>query len=282
VRAFRSADFDPRRLTALKRGRRVSVCLPARNEEGTVGGIVARIVTLGPLVDEVVVVDDGSTDGTARVARRAGARVVRAADVLPAYGTGPGKGEALWKGLAETDGELVAFCDADLRNFDAGFVTGLLGPLLETDDVCFVKALYERHLGNHPNEGGRVTELTARPALELLFPDLATVGQPLGGEYAGRRTALERVPFVAGYGVDLGLLIDMAARSGPAAIAQVDLGVRSHRNRPLAELGGPARAILEVALSRAGVTGLAVAQCPPLVDVPGYAARACAPPVRDV
>jgi len=183
---------------------RVSVCLPARDEEATVGPIVATIVRelvegMG-VVDEVVVVDDGSTDATAAVAAAAGAVVVAAGDVLAGVGPGTGKGEALWKSLYVATGDVLVFCDADLRDFDPAFVTGLIGPLALRGDVGFVKGFYERPVG-----GGRVTELVARPMIGLFFPELAAIRQPLGGEFAARREVLERVPFVQGYGVDLAL-----------------------------------------------------------------------------
>ena len=275
MRAFRGADFDVEALVARKKGRTVSVCLPARDEEATVGRIVERLAALGPaarrapLVDEVIVVDDGSRDRTAPVARAAGARVVRAAEVLPAYGTGPGKGEALWKGLAESRGDLVVFLDADLVDFDAAFVPGLLGPLLTDDRVLLVKGAYERPLDGRRGEGGRVNRLVARPLLERLWPELAGLAQPLGGEYAAWREVLEQVPFVTGYGVEFGLLVDVAARFGAGAVAEVDLGVRAHRNRPLADLGGQAGAVLDVALARAGVAGVDLRECPPLASVAG-------------
>ncbi len=256
---------------------RISVCLPARNEEATVGPIVAAVVRelverRGD-VDEVVVVDDGSTDATARAAAEAGAVVVAAADVLPGVGPGTGKGEALWKSLHVATGDVLVFLDADLLHFDPAFVTGLLAPLAADSDVGFVKGFYER-----PGGGGRVTELVARPMLALFFPSLAFVRQPLGGEFAARREVLEQVPFVQGYGVDLALVVDVAARFGPGAIGQVDLGVRTHRNRPLPELGAQATAVLRVALQRAGVEDRPgwdpadVAQRPPIVEVAEYRA----------
>ena len=205
------------------------------------------------MVDEVVVVDDGSTDATAAVAAAAGAVVVAASSVLPECGPGTGKGEALWKALYVATGDVLVFCDADLTDFDPAFVTGLLGPLLlepftGAPGVGFVKGHYDRPVG-----GGRVTELVARPLLGLFFPELLPIRQPLGGEFAARREVLERVPFVQGYGVDLGLLVDVAARFGPESIAQIDLGTRTHRNRSLDELGHQATAVLRVALRRAGV-----------------------------
>lgn len=229
-----------------------SVCLPARDEASTIGAIVERIVG-HPLVDEVLVVDDHSTDGTADAALAAGATVVRAADVLAEHGSGPGKGQALWKAVAASKGDLVAFCDADVRDFDERFVVGLLGPLVADPEVAFVKAFYERAADGQPRGGGRVTELVARPVLHLLFPDLAGIVQPLAGEFAGRRDVFEQVPFVEGYGVDLGLLVDVVRLAGAERVVQVDLGHRIHRNRPLDELGPMATVVLMTALRRAGV-----------------------------
>jgi len=239
-RTYAATDFDAAALVALKAGRRVSVVLPARDEEATVGAIVTairtRLVERTPLVDELVVVDSDSTDRTASVAAAAGARVVRQADVLPELGNRPGKGEALWKSLAATDGDLVCFVDADLRDFDPRVVVGLLGPLLTDPAPCFVKGCFDRPLDDGrtvlPAGGGRVTELVARPLLDAWWPELAGVVQPLGGEYAGTREALESVPFTSGYGVDLALLVDLWAARGLDALAQVDLGVRRHRNSP--------------------------------------------------
>jgi glucosyl-3-phosphoglycerate synthase len=260
---------------------RVSVCLPARNEEATVGAIVATIVR--ELVDgrvdgravvhEVIVVDDRSSDATAAVAAAAGAIVVAADDVLTGMGPGTGKGEALWKSLHVATGDVLVFCDADLRDFDPAFVTGLLRPLAD-DRIGFVKGFYER-----PDGGGRVTELVARPLIGLFFPELARVRQPLGGEFAARREVLERVPFVQGYGVDLALLVDVAVRFGPESIAQADLGVRRHRNRSLDDLRDQSTAVLRAALRRAGVPDRPgwdpadVAERPPMVEVAEYLAR---------
>ena len=258
-------------LRAAKHGRTVSVCLPARDEAPTIGPIIEACLELGPLVDEVLVVDDGSRDETCEVAAAAGARVARTVDVLPECGPGRGKGEALWKSLHAANGDIIVWCDADVHNFSPSFVTGLLAPLLTTDDVAFVKAFYERPLDGRPNEGGRVTELVARPLIGLLFPHLAFLAQPLAGECAGRREVLERLPFVQGYGVDLALLVDIAARWGVDAIAQVDLGTRVHRNRPLSELAPQARAIMETALARAGLdVDVDVEERPPMVEVPAY------------
>jgi glucosyl-3-phosphoglycerate synthase len=238
-------------------GSRISVCLPARDEAATIGAIVTEIRAAlgGPdgLVDEIVVVDDGSLDATAAVAEAAGARVVAERDLLPEAGPGSGKGNALWKSLHACRGDLICWLDADLRNFRAEYVTRLLMPLLARPDVCFVKAYYTRSYEGAPTGGGRVTELVARPLLSLLFPKLADVVQPLGGEYAGRRDALEVLPFVQGWGVELGLLVDIVERFGRDAVAQVDLGVREHRNRPVADLAPQALAVLATGLRRAGL-----------------------------
>jgi glucosyl-3-phosphoglycerate synthase len=258
LRTFHHAQYDARALAEAKAGRTVSVCLPARDEAATVGAIVDTIretlVEAIPLVDEILVVDDHSTDATADVAAAAGARVIGAADVLPELGNGHGKGAALWRSLYESDGDVVAWCDADLLDFQPHFVLGLIGPLLTNPDVDFVKGFYERPATDPGDRGGRVTELVARPALALLFPHLASIVQPLGGEYAGRRELLEQLPFVEGYGVDIALLIDIADRFGTEVIAQADLGTRIHRNRPLDELSPQATAVIQTMLSRAGVS----------------------------
>jgi glucosyl-3-phosphoglycerate synthase len=240
------------------RGTTVSVVLPALDEEPTVGAIVRAIrealVEDAPLVDEVVVVDSGSADRTAAVAAAAGARVVDTTTVLPGHGRVPGKGEALWKGLHATSGDLVVFVDADLVGFDPQFVVGLLGPLLTDPGVGYVKALYDRPLstaeGIVPSGGGRVTELLARPLVNAWWPELAGFVQPLSGEYAGRRELLEQVPFVSGYGVEFGLLVDLAELAGIDALAQVDLGTRRHSHQSDAALGRMAGQILQTALAR--------------------------------
>ncbi|HVL26764.1 MAG TPA: glucosyl-3-phosphoglycerate synthase [Acidimicrobiales bacterium] len=237
---MQSRDYPAGRVAAAKGGRSVSVCLPARDEEETVGEIVARITELEGVVDEIVVVDDGSTDATAERAAAAGAVVVRSA--------GRGKGDALWRSVLASKGDVLAFCDADLRHFDNRFVLGLVGPLLADGRLGFVKASYAR-----PHGGGRVTELLARPLIDLLLPEVARFDQPLAGEFAGRRHVLEALPFVEGYGVDLGLLVDAVRLLGHDGVAQVDLGERHHRNRPLAELAPQAREVAAVALDRAGV-----------------------------
>jgi glucosyl-3-phosphoglycerate synthase len=294
----------PALLRAKRRGgHRISVVLPARDEQATVGRLVAdlhrRWVREVPLVDELVVMDSDSTDRTAEVAAAAGADVVPTAAVLPAHGSRPGKGEALWKSLAVTTGDLVVFLDADLLGDVGHYVPGLLGPLLFDPAVQYVKGCYTRPLelagASLPAGGGRVTELTARPLLNALWPELAGVVQPLGGEYAGRRSALERVPFLSGYGVEVGLLIDLLDLSGLAGLAQVDLGVRRHTSQEQEALGTMAGQIVSAVLSRAERGGapsglltqfrhdgtaftprtspVSVDERPPLVTVPEYRAR---------
>lgn len=255
TRLFDHHDFDPGALAAMKRasGRTVAVCLPAHNEAETVGEIVVAIrehlIERHALVDELVVVDDHSSDDTAALASAAGARVVDAAATLPAFGAN-GKGRALWRSVWATTSDVVAWCDADVTNFSPHFVCGLVGPLLADPGLGYVKGFYRRPLGQGGDGGGRVTELVARPLLSLLYPDLAHIVQPLSGEYAGRRDVLESVPFFAGYGVEIGLLIDISRRYGIDTIAEVDLGTRRHRNRTLEQLGPQAMTILQVALRR--------------------------------
>lgn len=294
IRTFHHDEFVAARLAELKaaQGATVSVCLPARDEAATVGSIVevlrAQLVDRTGLVDEVLVVDDHSCDRTAEVAAGAGARVVSVDAVLPELGPGAGKGEALYKSVAASTGDLIAWCDADILDFGPRFVVGLLGPLVTRPEIDFVKGFYDRPMGDSPHGGGRVTELLARPAIATMFPHLVSIVQPLSGEYAGRRSLLERVPFVQGYGVDLGLLVDIAEAEGTEAMAQVDLGTRRHRNRPLDELGPQALAVLQTALRRAGSghggpatlvrpdldpVEVGTDERPPLVDVPGYRRR---------
>lgn len=235
-------------------GASVSVVLPALDEEGTVGEIVAEIrrelVEKVSLVDELVVIDSGSRDRTAEVAGKAGARVVHRDAILPRIPAVPGKGEVMWRSLLVTGGDIVAFVDADLKEFSADFVTGIVGPLLTEPDVHFVKAMYDRPLGETAGQGGRVTELMARPLLNMHWPQLAGFVQPLGGEYAARRSLLERLPFPVGYGVELGLLVDALHTVGLDALAQVDVGVRKHRHQDGQALGRMAAAIYRTAQLR--------------------------------
>ncbi|MFB9907328.1 glucosyl-3-phosphoglycerate synthase [Allokutzneria oryzae] len=254
-RTWQDPQWTVEELLRRKGSQRISVVLPALDEEATVGAIVAELVPLARsgLVDELVVMDSGSTDRTVEVASAAGARVAHREDVLPALPPVPGKGEVLWRSLAATSGDLVAFLDSDLVDFDPGFVVALLGPLLTHAEVQLVKGFYRRPLRLESSGGGRVTELLARPVLSALRPELSGVVQPLGGEYAARRSFLESVPFAPGYGVEIGLLLDAHSRHGLDGLAQVNLGVRKHRNRSLAQLGVMSRQILGAALPRCGV-----------------------------
>ncbi|MCI3226467.1 glucosyl-3-phosphoglycerate synthase [Streptomyces sp. NP-1717] len=254
-RSWSAADRPRGLLAAAKQGTQVSVVLPALNEAATVGRIVSvirRDLMSGPapLVDELVVIDSGSTDRTGEIAAAAGARVVHRDDILPGLPAVPGKGEVLWRSLLVTSGDIVCFVDADLKDFSADFVSGIVGPLLTEPDVLFVKAMYDRPLGDEPGQGGRVTELVARPLLNLHWPLLAGFVQPLGGEYAVRRSLLERLPFPVGYGVELGLLVDALHTVGLDALGQVDVGVRRHRHQDGQALGRMAAAIYRTAQLR--------------------------------
>ncbi|MGH3313565.1 MAG: glucosyl-3-phosphoglycerate synthase [Streptomyces sp.] len=271
-RSWSAADRPLEQLCAAKRrgGHSVSVVLPALDEERTVGEIVsiirrdlmgdgpavsgAAVTDAGghgvPLVDELVVMDSGSTDRTAEAATAAGAKVVHRDEVLPRLPAVRGKGEVLWRSLLATSGDIVCFVDADLRNFSPDFVSGIVGPLLTDPEIQLVKAMYDRPFEGSPEGGGRVTELVARPLLNLHWPRLAGFVQPLGGEYAARRELLERLPFPVGYGVELGLLVDALDAVGLDALAQVDVGVRRHRHQDGQALGRMAAAIYRTAERR--------------------------------
>jgi glucosyl-3-phosphoglycerate synthase len=260
-RTFIGADVDPDALAARRAatGTTVSVVLPALNVGDTVGSIVeavrARWMGPGGLVDEIVVIDSASPDGTARIAAQAGARVVQEREVLADQGTRRGKGEAMWKSLAATSGDVVVWIDGDIEDFDTAFVPGLVAPLLRDQAIGYVKAYYRRPLGQAADDGGRVTEICARPLINRFFPELAGFVQPLSGEAAGRRSLLERVPFFCGYAVEIGLLIDILRTAGLDAMAQVDLGERRHRNQPTPALGRMAYEITHAVLSRSGPAG---------------------------
>lgn len=256
TRSWSVTDRPLHKILAAKQrtGQSVSVVLPALNEEETVGDIVAIIrhdlMQQVPLVDEIVVVDSGSTDRTSEVAAAAGARVVHRDDILPRIPAVPGKGEVLWRSLLVTSGDIVCFIDADLKEFSSDFVTGIVGPLLTEPGVDLVKAMYDRPLGGAAGQGGRVTELMARPLLNMHWPQLAGFVQPLGGEYAARRSLLEQLPFPVGYGVELGMLVDALHLVGLDALAQVDVGVRKHRHQDGQALGRMAAQIYRTAQLR--------------------------------
>jgi glucosyl-3-phosphoglycerate synthase len=262
-RTSRWQDWPERQLSERKRdlGVTVSVVIPARNEERTVAGVVGAIARLAAgtgLIDEVVVMDSDSTDATAAIAARAGAAVYRARDVAPELGGWPGKGEALWKSLLVTKGDVLVFVDADLTHWGPHFVTGLLGPLFADPRVLLVKGFYERLYaagdGSVTADGGRVTELVARPLLSLWWPELTGVVQPLAGEWAIRRELMESLPVPVGYGVELAVLVDTAAAHGLDAVAQVDLGSRGHKHQASHDLALMAAELLLVAERRRTAT----------------------------
>ncbi|MGW5385363.1 glucosyl-3-phosphoglycerate synthase [Nocardia sp. NPDC003963] len=254
-------------LLELKQGRTVSVVIPALNEEATVATVVSSIRRLlGGLVDELVVLDSGSTDATASRARTAGATVCSAAEALPAVPCRSGKGEALWRSLLVTRGDLVVFVDADLVDPHPDIVPSLLEPLLLDPELRLVKGYYRRPLrAAGGDEGGRVTQLVARPLLAALVPSLSDLAQPLAGEYAATRELLTAIPFAPGYGVDIGILLDTWSRFGPSAIGQVDLGTRIHRNRRTRELAVMSRQVIATMFDRLGIadSGLGLVQFVP-------------------
>jgi glucosyl-3-phosphoglycerate synthase len=268
-------------LEEAKAGRTISVVLPALNEEETIESVIDSVSPLvDGLVDELIVLDSGSTDDTEIRAIAAGARVVSREQALPEIPTRPGKGEALWRSLAATSGDIVVFVDSDLINPHPMFVPWLVGPLLTGDGIHLVKSFYRRPLNvgdgsagggaERASGGGRVTELVARPLLAALRPELGCVLQPLGGEYAASRELLTSLPFAPGYGVEIGLLVDTFDKLGLDAIAQVNLGVRAHRNRPLEELGAMSRQVIATLLSRCGIPDSGVGLTQFFADRHGY------------
>jgi glucosyl-3-phosphoglycerate synthase len=252
VRTFAYGDRTIADVAAAKDGRTVSVCIPCRDEAATIGALVRAIgdELVGPagLVDELLVLDDRSTDDTAAVAVAAGATVVPIADVHARHGVGDGKGNALWATLAVSAGDVVVWCDGDVRSFRPDWVARLVAPLLDDPTVGLVKARYERP--THEGGGGRTTELVARPLLSLYLPELTALHQPLSGEFAGRREVMEAIPFVEGWGVEIAMLADLVARFGPAIVGQTDLGTRLHRHRSLHELSVQAAEVTATLLSR--------------------------------
>lgn len=251
---FSHREFSTDTLAAA-RNSTISVCLPARDEARTIGQIIEALVPMCEtgVVDQLVVVDD-STDDTAEIARRLGAEVHDQTTLRPELGPLRGKGDAMWRALSVLQGDLICFLDADSERFGPHYVYGLLGPLVTRPEISFVKGFYRRpfKVGDttFPDEGGRVTELTARPALNLFYPDLSVIEQPLAGEVAARRGLIEQLPFVTGYGVDIALLIDVYRRVGLPGMAQVDLDVRQNAHQPLRKLGPMALAVLEAMASR--------------------------------
>jgi glucosyl-3-phosphoglycerate synthase len=252
VRLFEFDDCAAEQIVDAKAGRTVSVCIPCRDEAATVGPLISTIrnelVRRVPLVDELIVLDDRSTDDTAAVAIGAGARVIDINDVHAQHGVGHGKGNALWASLVASEGDFVVWIDGDITSFEPSWIVRLLAPMLDDDTVALVKSLSHRptRLGG----GGRTTELVARPLMSLYYPELTGLHQPLAGEYAGRRTVLEQLPFVQGWGVEIAMLIDIARTYGPEAIAQIDLGTREHRHRSLHALSVQAAEVMATMLAR--------------------------------
>jgi glucosyl-3-phosphoglycerate synthase len=282
LRSFHHSSFPAERIAA-ERQCSVSVCLPARECAGTVEQIVRALAKLrdGGAIDELLVVDAASADGTAALAERAGARVVQESELLAPFGPVLGKGDAMWRALSVLEGDVVVYLDADTQDFSEHFATGLIGPLVCEPDapIAFAKAFYRRpfeHAGIElPEGGGRVNHLMARPALRLFYPELAGVRQPLAGEVAARRELLERIPFVTGYGVEIAMLIDVWREVGLAGMAQVDLDEHRNRHQPLPALSRMAETVLATVAARVAVEGrlaweqadsVVPVQRPPLAD----------------
>jgi glucosyl-3-phosphoglycerate synthase len=269
-RSHAHVDFPPELLLERKTAS-VTVVLPAREVAATVGMIVERVLALGGLVDQLLVVDAASSDGTADVAARAGAEVRQEEELKPELGPVLGKGDAMWRALAAIRGDLVVFLDADTHDFHGHFVTGVLGPLICDPATKFVKATYRRPFRTQGVElsegGGRVSRLVARPLLSAFYPDLATLEQPLAGEVAAPREVLERIPFATGYAVEMAMLLDLRELFGVDAMAQVDIGERRNTHQPLAKLEPMAETVLATVcdrLRREGrLTGAGPAPMPP-------------------
>jgi glucosyl-3-phosphoglycerate synthase len=254
VRTFEVDGVTADHIVHAKAGRTVSLCIPCRNEATTIGSLVrvvrTELMTRTSVVDELIVLDDRSVDATAQVASQAGARVVSIEDVHRLHGTGHGKGNALWATLLVSDGDVVVWCDGDITSFHPDWILKLVSPLLKDDSVALIKALY--HRPTHQGGGGRTTELVARPLLSRYYPSLTGLAQPLSGEFAARRSAVEQIRFVEGWGVEIAMLIDISARFGPESIGQVDLGSRLHRHRDLTSLSIQAAEVMATLLDRAG------------------------------
>ncbi len=274
---FHHSDFgDLKELVAQKkrRGLKVSLCIPTLNEEKTIGKEIvifrSELMARYPLLDEIAVIDSGSEDRTLEVARAFGADTYLSADILPSEGFKRGKGENLWKAVYQLSGDIIVYIDADIKNIHPRFVSGLVGPLIHREEMQYVKAFYDRPLatsgGVRPSGGGRVTEILIRPLFSLFFPDLASIIQPLSGEYAVRREVLQEIPFPIGYGVETSHLLDVYQKRGMAAFGQTDLDQRVHRNQPTRSLGKMAFGILQTFLSRVQSLGI-VPELPELAKV---------------
>lgn len=265
---FHYSQFeDLQKLVEVKeqKGLTISLCLPTLNEEKTIAKEIiifkSELMSRHPLLDELVVVDSGSTDNTRAIARSFGADVYRADDILPGLENYKGKGENLWKALFITRGDIIVYLDADIKNIHHRFVYGLVGPLLLWDRIKYTKAFYDRPLTIdkdtvRPTGGGRVTELLIRPLFSYFFPELTQIMQPLSGEYAGYRSIFEQIPFPIGYGIETSLILDIYHRWGLEVFAQVDLEKRIHRNQDTKALGKMAFAILKTFINRKTAFGM--------------------------
>jgi glucosyl-3-phosphoglycerate synthase len=285
LRSFHHSEFPADRVRA-ERIESISVCVPAREEAATIAGVVAPLIALreAGVIDQVVVADADSADGTGAIAAALGAEVHSQAGMLPENGPVLGKGDAMWRSLSVLTGDLVCYVDGDTQDFGEHFVCGLVGPLVCEPIVHFVKGFYRRPFQNgaaaSPTGGGRVTELTARPLLRSFYPELGALRQPLAGEVAVRRELAERMAFCTGYAVEMGLLLDLYADIGVEGMAQVDLGVRSHRHQPIADLGEMASSVLSAVTTRlqregrllASTAGTTLVERPPFVTLAGAAA----------
>jgi len=259
---FHYSDFtDIQRLIAIKKKKNltISLCLPTLNEEKTIAKEIiimkSELMTRNPLLDEIVVIDSGSTDNTVEVAKAFGADVYDADEILPNFEKFKGKGENLWKSLFVTKGDIIVYLDADIKNIHHRFAYGLVGPLLLNDNIKYAKAFYDRPIAIgknkiRPTGGGRVTELVIRPLFSLFFPDLTQIIQPLSGEYAGYREIFDKIPFPIGYGIETSMILDICEKWGLDVIAQVDLERRVHRNQNTKALGKMSFVILKTFLNR--------------------------------
>jgi glucosyl-3-phosphoglycerate synthase len=275
IASHHHSQFPPELLRERKH-ETVTVVLPTREVADTIGPIVERLQELGDLIDQILVVDAASGDGTAEIAARLGAEVHQESSLLPEFGQALGKGDAMWRALSVATGEIVVYLDSDTRGFSPHFATGLLGPLLCTDGAEFVKGHFRRpfagqEAGTGPADGGRVTELTARPLLSAFYPELAAFVQPLAGEVAARRRLLDRLPFACGYAIETSMLLHARDElGGTDGMAQVDLDVRLNHHQPLHELGPMAYAVLRVILERLRAEGRLVDDhAPPLQTADG-------------
>jgi glucosyl-3-phosphoglycerate synthase len=256
LRSFHHSEFPADRLRA-ERSESISVCVPAREEAATIAGVLEPLLALveGGVIDQVVVVDADSADGTGEIAARLGAEVHSESALAPEFGPVVGKGDAMWRALSVLTGDLVCFVDGDTEEFHERFACGVLGPLVCEPGVQFVKGFFRRPFKSGggdvaPTGGGRVTELTARPLLAAFYPQLAEMRQPLAGEMAGRRDLLERVAFCTGYAIETGLLLDVYAEVGLDGLAQVDLCVRQNRHQSIEDLAPMSAAVLAAVTSR--------------------------------